>query len=87
MFLGKLNNLKICAADISSVYQMAQTKEKMYTKLGPEFGDWAGKKVLVKKALHGLIGSCAQFHRHLSVELDKLGFYPSKESVWQNIHV
>eukprot|EP00957_Ditylum_brightwellii_P116910 8918771-Ditylum_brightwellii.AAC.1 len=34
----------------------------MYTKLGPEFGYWAGKTVIIKKALHGLIGSCAQFH-------------------------
>jgi len=78
MFLGKLNNLKICAADISSAYLMANTKEKMYTKLGPEFGDWGGKTVLVKKALYGLIGSCAQFHKHLSMELSKLGFVPSK---------
>eukprot|EP00957_Ditylum_brightwellii_P043920 3331869-Ditylum_brightwellii.AAC.1 len=29
----------ILAADISSAYLMADTKEMMYTRLGPEFGD------------------------------------------------
>ena len=73
-----LNGMKILAADISSAYLMADTKEKMYTNLGPEYGDWAGKTAIIKKALYGLIGSCAQFHRHLCVELTKLGFVPSK---------
>ncbi len=58
---------------------MANTKEKMYTKLGPEFGDWTGKTAIIKKALHGLIGlSCAQFHQHLCVELSRLGLVLSK---------
>eukprot|EP00957_Ditylum_brightwellii_P181327 13813241-Ditylum_brightwellii.AAC.1 len=35
MILAKLNGLKILAADISSAYLMARTKEKIYTKLGP----------------------------------------------------
>ena len=78
MFLAMLNGMKILAADISSAYLMADTKEKMFTKLGPEFGDWAGKTALIRKALYGLIGSCAQFHRHLCAELAKLGFKPSR---------
>jgi hypothetical protein len=84
MFLAMLNNLKILAADISSAYLMATTKEKMYTRLGPEFGDWAGKLAIIDKALYGLVGSCAQFHRHLCAELDKLGFRPSKadQDLW-----
>ena len=51
---------------------------------GPEFGDWSGKRAIIKKALYGLIGSCAQFHRHLCVELGKLGFVPSKadQDLW-----
>jgi len=77
LFLGKLNGQKILVADISSTYIMADTKEKMYTKLGPEFGEWAGKTVRDKKALYGLIGSCAQFHKHLCAQLHKLGFVPS----------
>ena len=46
MFLGMLNGMKILAADISSAYLMADTKEKMNTKLGPEFGDWVGKTAI-----------------------------------------
>eukprot|EP00957_Ditylum_brightwellii_P051180 3879844-Ditylum_brightwellii.AAC.1 len=63
---------------------MAMTKEKMYTRLGPEFGDWGGKLALINKALCGLVGPCAQFHRHLCAELDMLGFYPSKadQDLW-----
>ena len=56
MFLAKLNGLKVCAADIGSAYLMAETKEKIITKLGPGFGDWTGKTVVVHKALYGLLG-------------------------------
>ena len=84
MFLGKLNKLKICAADIGSAYLMAETKEKIVTKLGPGFGDLTGKTVVVHKALYGLLGSCAQFHAHLSSNLYKIGFTPSKAdpNIW-----
>eukprot|EP00957_Ditylum_brightwellii_P106359 8113822-Ditylum_brightwellii.AAC.1 len=57
---------------------MADTKERMYTCLGPEFGEWAGQQAIIKNALYGLIGSCAQFHWHLCVEFDRIGFKPSK---------
>eukprot|EP00957_Ditylum_brightwellii_P050170 3804222-Ditylum_brightwellii.AAC.1 len=66
--------MNILDADITSVYLMADTKEMMYTRLGPEFGDWAGKLAIVRKALYGLLGSCAQFHRYLCAELEKIGF-------------
>jgi hypothetical protein len=84
MFIAMLNGLKILAADISSAYLMAKTKEKMYTCLGPEFDDWAGEKAIIQQALYGLVGSCAQFHRHLCGELAKLGFQPSKadQDLW-----
>eukprot|EP00957_Ditylum_brightwellii_P140095 10674766-Ditylum_brightwellii.AAC.1 len=78
MFLVMLNGIKILAADISSAYLMADTKEMMYTRLGQEFGVWAGKLAIIRKALYGLIGSCAQLHCHLCAELDKIGFKPSK---------
>lgn len=84
MFLAVLNDMKLCATDISSAYLMAKTKEKMYTRLGPEFGHLAGKTVFVRKALYGLAGSCAQFHQHLSHHLFTMGFVPSKadSDVW-----
>lgn len=73
-----INGMKILASYISLEYLMVNTKEKMYTKLGPEFFNWSGKLVIVQKALYGLIGSCVQFHRHFCEELGNLGFLPSK---------
>eukprot|EP00957_Ditylum_brightwellii_P103052 7853363-Ditylum_brightwellii.AAC.2 len=69
---------ELLAADISLAYLMADTKEQIYTRLGPEFGDWAGQQAIIKKALYGLIGLCVQFHWYLCVELDRIGFKPSK---------
>eukprot|EP00957_Ditylum_brightwellii_P207736 15354306-Ditylum_brightwellii.AAC.2 len=51
----------------------------MYTRLGPESEDWAGKLAILRKALYGLIGSCAQFHHHIFAELEKIGFKPFKD--------
>eukprot|EP00957_Ditylum_brightwellii_P050252 3811325-Ditylum_brightwellii.AAC.1 len=50
----------------------------MYTRLGPEFGDWAGELAIIRKALYGLIGSCVQFHCHLCAEPEKIGSKRSK---------
>eukprot|EP00957_Ditylum_brightwellii_P098690 7517655-Ditylum_brightwellii.AAC.1 len=54
MFLAMLNGLKILAADTSSAYLMGDTRGNMYTWFRPEFGDWAGKQVIIQKALYGL---------------------------------
>eukprot|EP00957_Ditylum_brightwellii_P044346 3364837-Ditylum_brightwellii.AAC.1 len=70
--------MKILEADINSIYLMANTKELMHTRLGPEFGDWAGKLVIIRYVLYGLIVSCTQFHCHLYIEHEKIGFTPSK---------
>eukprot|EP00957_Ditylum_brightwellii_P085498 6503292-Ditylum_brightwellii.AAC.1 len=78
MFLAMLNGMKFLAADISLAYLMADTKEVMYTRLGLEFGDLAGKLAIIKKVLYGLIGSYAQLHYHLCAELKNIGFKPSK---------
>eukprot|EP00957_Ditylum_brightwellii_P155272 11820302-Ditylum_brightwellii.AAC.1 len=70
--------MKILAVDISSAYLMADTKEMMYTRLDPEFGDWAGKLAISRNAMYGVISSCAQFHQHFCAELEKIGFKPFK---------
>eukprot|EP00957_Ditylum_brightwellii_P165554 12603521-Ditylum_brightwellii.AAC.2 len=84
IFLAMLNDMRILTADISSAYLMAETREKMYTKLGPELGNQDGKHAIIRKALYGLVGSCAQFHHHLCGEMAKLGFAPSKvdQDLW-----
>jgi hypothetical protein len=41
--LDALNDLDVKMADIENVYLIAPITEKLWTVLGPEFGDDAGK--------------------------------------------
>ena len=42
IFLGKLNNLELCGADIGNYHLEAPTEEKVYIVAGPEFEGWEG---------------------------------------------
>ena len=55
--LAALNGLKILSADIAGAYLNAPCAEKIYTVLGPEFGDLQGRTAIVVKALYGLKSS------------------------------
>ena len=78
LVLGDLNNLSVCAGDIGSAYQNSKTKEKVYIIASPEFGPkFAGKRLIIVKALYGLKTSAARFHEHLSSSLLQMGFRPS----------
>ena len=75
MGIAMMSGLQIFAADVSSAYLNADTREYAYTILDAEFGDgWAGKKVLFKKACYGLPHSSSAWHTHLSQVLLNLGF-------------
>jgi hypothetical protein len=52
--LDALNDLDINMADIENAYLTAPITEKVWTVLGPEFGDDAGKRALIVRALYGL---------------------------------
>jgi hypothetical protein len=52
--LSALNDLDVKMADIENAYLMAPITEKVWTRLGPEFGDDAGKHALIVRALYGL---------------------------------
>jgi len=52
--LAALNDLDVKVADIMNAYVTAPTEEKIWTILGPEFGDDQGKKSLIICALYGL---------------------------------
>ena len=78
-FLGELNGLSCCAADIGNAYLYSCTREKVYVIAGPEFGsDLEGQTLIIYKALYGLRTSAARFHEHLSEQLILLGFIQSK---------
>jgi len=76
--IGELNNLPCCAGDVGNAYLHGFTRELVYIIAGPEFGPLQGRILIVVRALYGLRTSAARFHEHLTANLRKLGFYPSK---------
>ena len=62
------------AADIMNAYITAPTKEKIWTTLGPEFGNDADKKAIIVRALYGLKSSGAAFRNHLAECMYNLGY-------------
>ena len=42
MFLGEVNGLSCCAADVGNAYLYSSTRERVYIIAGPEFGDLEG---------------------------------------------
>ena len=78
IFLAELNQMEAWGTDISSAYLEAFTKEKLFVKAGPEFGDQEGHILLVEKALYGLQTSGARWHERLADCLRGMGFFPCK---------
>ena len=76
-FLAELNELELFAADVGNAYLEATTQEKVCFKAGPEFGEWAGHTLLIKKALYGLRSSGKMFHQKFSDTMRALNFQPS----------
>ena len=52
--LASMNNLQVCAADISTAFLCGKTGEKVCIKAGKEFGEHAGETLLVDKGICGL---------------------------------
>ncbi len=58
--IAALNDLDILSADIGNAYLNAETKEKVHTICGPEFGAlYQGRVAVIHKALYGLKSSGA----------------------------
>jgi hypothetical protein len=73
-----LNDLDVWAADIMNAYLNAPTKEKVWFIAGEEWGEHAGKPVLVVRALYGLKGSGQAWRTFLTQTLrNTLHFKPS----------
>jgi hypothetical protein len=52
--LSALNDLDVTMVDIENNYLTVPITEKFWTVLGPEFGEDAGKRSLIVRALYGL---------------------------------
>ena len=77
IFLGQLNGLSMCAADVGNAYLEAKTNEKLFIIAGDKFGALAGHTLIVHKALYGLRTSGARWAEKLADSLRALGFSPS----------
>jgi hypothetical protein len=66
-------------AHIDDSYLTAPLTEKVWTVLGPEFGDDAGKRALIVRALYGLKSSGAAFRNHLAECMKQLGCHPCRD--------
>ena len=76
--LAEMNDLKVCAADISFAYLYTKTREKCYIIAGPKFRELEGEKLVIDRSLYGLCTSGAHFHEHLGQKLHCMGDTPSQ---------
>jgi hypothetical protein len=72
--LADLNDLNVKMADIENAYLTAPITEKIWTMLGPEFGDDAGKRALIVRAIYGLKSAGAALRNHFAECMKHLGW-------------
>jgi len=70
--------LSFITGDIGNAFVQADTKEKIYTIAGAEFGDKKDCVVILKKALYGLATSARQWNIKLGDTIRGLGFEPTR---------
>ena len=76
--IAALNDLEVKASDIQNAYLTAPCAEKIWTKLGAEFGPDAGKKAIIVRALCGLGSAGQSFSKHLADCMRHMGHTPCK---------
>ena len=77
--------LQQLCGDIGNAFPNAYTKEKVYIReAGLEFGEHAGKCIVIRKALYGLCSSSERFHAHLADSFRSFGFKQTRfdNDVW-----
>jgi hypothetical protein len=57
--IAKANNLLVCAADVGNAFLYGKTREKVYIVAGREFGEEAGRRLIIDGGLYGLKTSAA----------------------------
>jgi len=73
-----LNDLQVKVGDVLNAYITAPITEKVWTVLGPEFGQDAGKKSIIVRALYGLKSTGAAFRAHLASSMRTMGYKSCK---------
>jgi hypothetical protein len=64
--LAALSDLDVKMDDIENAYLTAPITEKVWTVLGPELGNDAGKRALIVRSLYGLKSDGEAFRNHLA---------------------
>ena len=67
--IADLNRIEILLCDIHNGYLTAECLEKIWTRVGPEFGSEAGTVMIFRMAIYGLESSGSSFRAHLSKTL------------------
>ncbi len=83
--IAMANKLKALCGDVGNAFVNAYTQEKVFTMAGPEFGsEWAGKHLIIVKALHGMWSSAKRWRSHFAQTLQSMGFIAlhSDQDVW-----
>ncbi len=70
--------MQVKAGDILSAYITAPVKEKVWTILGPEFGNNSGKSAIIVHALYGLKSAGASFQTHRASFMHQMGYTSCK---------
>jgi hypothetical protein len=73
---ASLNDLDVNMVDIENAYLTAPLTEKIWNVISPEFGDDAGKRALIVRALYGLKSAGAAFRNHLAECMKHVGWNP-----------
>jgi hypothetical protein len=76
--LAALNDLNVKMADIENAYLTAPITEKIWTVLGREFGDDAGKRAIIVRELYGLKSAGSALKNHLAECMKNLGWEPCR---------
>jgi len=85
--IAESQGLEVICGDIGNAFIQATTNEKIFTRVGSEFGDRAGSIALIVRALYGLTTSAERFHTLLADFLRSVGFRPSRfdRDVWMRM--
>ena len=66
--------MDVWAGDCEGAYLNAKPRERLYTKLGPEFGEYQGRWAIIVRALHGSKTAAIAWRAAISKVIKDLGF-------------
>jgi hypothetical protein len=79
LLMAALNDLEVKVGDVLNAYITAPITEKVWTVLGPEFGNDTGKTAVIFRALYGLKSAGAAFRAHLASFMRQMGYTSCKD--------